>query len=368
MDPRIWNSLPEDILYRILSVASLQTLLLLRSTCKRFNSLFLSPAFISSYKSSQPSPSFLLLSHPHFGRNRFAVYDTLRRRWRNRALPISTFLPRSLASSTLLASSKGILCFSCPASPVSFLICNFSTKSTRIVKFPNHPFPIDSLTLVVPTHSSGGYKIFALCPGISFRQGFVYDSASRRWHQFDDITPNIKTNTRQEGVIHGDSLYFYTVEPYSIVGYDLEQRRWNRALSVGELIGGGSRVSFVRLVGDAGEQKMYLIGGIATGYGTVSEVKVWELDDAGRKWVEQGSMPAEMCRKFAAVCYHNYQHLYCLWHGGMICLCCNTWPEVLWFDVGAREWGWLPKCPLLPEKGNFGFTWFSVVPDLNTLV
>ncbi|CAN1135677.1 F-box/kelch-repeat protein At5g43190, partial [Linum perenne] len=363
MDPTIWKGLPEELLDQVLSLVPVQSLLNLRSTCKRIDSLFLSPYFISNYyssSSSQPFSSFLLLSHPHFGHHRFAVYDSLRRRWRNSPLPASAFLPgfspapRRSSSFTLLASAKGLLCFSRPstAAASSFLICNVLTRSTRVVKFPNYPFANESITLV-PTPS--GYKIFTLCPGTS-RSVFVYDSAIQRWHKSDCNTPNINANYHREGVVYDGSLYFYTGEPYSIVGYDLEARKWD--VLNGQMPGGG-RMVFMRLVSN-GEKKMYLIGGIAK-YWILSEVKIWELDGE-RNWVEIGSLPEEMCRKFVGVCYHNYEHVYCMWHRGMICLCCYTWPEILYYDVAAGEWGWLPKCPLLPEKGSCGFTWFSVVP------
>ncbi|CAN0905692.1 F-box/kelch-repeat protein At5g43190 [Linum grandiflorum] len=369
MDSTIWKALPEELLDQVLSLLPLQTLFNLRPTCKRIRSLILSPYFISNYSSSssssQPFFSFLLLSHPHFGSHRFAVYDSFLRRWRNFPLPLSAFLPfRTSSSFSLLASAKGLLCFSrpsstSPSSSSSFLICNLLTRSTRVIKFPNYPLANHSITLV-PTRS--GYKIFTLCPGTS-TSVFVYDSADRQWHQSESTTPNIKANYhRREGVICDGSLYFNTGEPYSIVGYDLETRRWD-VLAGG--IPGRDRMVFTRLVSD-GEKKMYLIGGIAT-YWISSGVKVWELDGE-RNWVEIGSLPEEVCRKFVGVCYHNYEHVYCMWHRGMICLCCYTWPEILYYDVAAREWGWLPKCPLLPEKGSCGFTWFSVVPQLYTLV
>lgn len=75
-----------------------------------------------------------------------------------------------------------------------------------------------------------------------------------------------------------------------------------------------------------------------------------------------------MCRKFVSVCYHNYSHVYCLWHDGLVCVCCTTWPEVLFFKVARRTWHWLPRCPLLQEKWSCGFRWFPFVPDLYALV
>lgn len=84
-------------------------------------------------------------------------------------------------------------------------------------------------------------------------------------------------------------------------------------------------------------------------------MKVWELDKNGRNWNGIKSLPELICRKIGSVCYHNYEHIYCFWHQRMICVCCYTWPEVLYYKVERRTWHWLPKCPSLPSKWSCGF-------------
>ncbi|KAL4348330.1 hypothetical protein GQ457_17G017930 [Hibiscus cannabinus] len=72
--------------------------------------------------------------------------------------------------------------------------------------------------------------------------------------------------------------------------------------------------------------KLYMVGGI--GRNEISRsLRVWELGNGGM-WVEVERLQKLMCRKFMSVCYHNYEHVYCFWHHGMICVCCHTWPGI----------------------------------------
>ncbi|OUZ99556.1 F-box domain [Macleaya cordata] len=366
MKPEIWGKLPEEILDYILSLLPLKTFFNLRSTCKHFNSLIFSPNFISKHSSSSltnqphsppPFSSFLLLSHPQFHRQ-FLLYDSILSRWRILALSLS--LPSSFGSAHLLcSSSNGLLCFSLLSS-CSLLVCNLLARSSRLIDFPGHSFHFDSVTLI--PYSQGGYRIFIISSG----SAFVFDSKGNIWSQYSVFDAILKGNSHQEGVFSNGYLYFTTPEPFSIVGFEFETGKWERHL-IQELPG---EIAFARLVSNGGG-KIYLVGGIGR-HGISRSMKLWELRDnqveGRRDWVEVGSLPDMMCRKFMAVCYHNYEHVYCFIHGGMICVCCYTWPEVLYYKISRQTWHWLPKCPSLPEKWSCGFRWFSFVPNLYTSV
>ncbi|GAV56574.1 F-box domain-containing protein [Cephalotus follicularis] len=344
MDPLIWSRLPQELLELVLSFLPLKTFLNLRSTCKHFKSLIFSPFFMSKHLSSSSSfSSFILLSHPQCYHH-FPIYETTVGSWRY-------MLPRAALSSTLLSISNGLLCFSLHNSS-SFLVCNLLSKSSRKIKFPNHPIAFDSLTLVSTPY---GYHIFMLCSKFSF----VYDSRVHSWQKYDALEPFLCGN-HQEGVLFNRCLYFTTPEPFSLVSFDLERGKWER--SNAEL---PNELTFVRLVSD-GEGRLYLIGGIGRN-GISRSLKLWELGDTG-SWIEVETLPDMICRKFMSVCYHNYEHVYCFWHQGMVCVCCYTWPEVLYYKVPRRTWHWLPKCPSLPDKWSCGFRWFSFVPELYALV
>ncbi|GMN34928.1 hypothetical protein TIFTF001_004978 [Ficus carica] len=353
MDPQIWSRLPEELLELVLSFLPLKTFYNLRSTCKRFNSLVFSSSFVSKHSSSS-FPSFLLLSHPQCHR-RLALYDSSLATWRDLTLSSPKTTP---PTSSLLSSSNGLLCFSLPSpSSSSFLVSNALSKSSRLIKFPFYPFSFDTLSLV---STPLGYYIFTISSRSNLNSVFVYYSKTNYWREFDGFEPVLSENYHEKGVYFNECLYFTTPEPFSVVSFDLESGKWER--SVARL---PNDLTFLRLVsgGGGGERKLYLIGGIGRN-GISRSVKLWEMNEEMNNWVEIERVPELMCQKFMSVCYHNYQHVYCFWHQGMICICCYTWPEILYFKSSRRTWHWLPKCPSLPEKWSCGFRWFSFVPDL----
>ncbi|WVY91493.1 hypothetical protein V8G54_037007, partial [Vigna mungo] len=201
-----------------------------------------------------------------------------------------------------------------------------------------------------------GYTIFVLCSEAATNCAFVYDSNVRTWKRFDGFGPVLGDNHHQKGVLFKGGLYFATPEPFSLVIFELGSGRWEKPIG-----GLPSQLTFVRLVSD-GEGKLYMVGGVGNN-GISRSIKLWELGGDGN-WVEVQSLPDLMCKKFVAVCYHNYEHVYCFWHEGMICICCYTWPEILYYLVSRRTWHWLPRCPSLPLKCSCGFKWFSFVPNL----
>ncbi|XP_038885443.1 F-box/kelch-repeat protein At5g43190 [Benincasa hispida] len=346
MDPGIWSRLPPELLDHILSFLPLRTYFNLRSTCKHFDSLLYSPSFVSKHSDSSFS-SFLLLAHPQCF-SQFPLYDSALGTWRSFPLSLSVSLLSATPSTALLSTANGLVCFSLRNS-CSFVVCNFLTKSSRLIEFPYHPFAFELLTLVsVPL----GYKIFTLFSD----SALVFDSRDHSWRRFDNFEPILGDNHRQEAAYYNGRLYFVTPEPFSIVSFDLDNGEWEQTDIVMP-----EELTFVRLVSD-GDGKLYMIGG--TGRNGISRsLRLWEFSEQ-RNWVEVESVPQMICKKFMSICYHNYEHVYCFWHQGTICLCCYTWPEILYYKFCRRSWHWLPKCPSLPERWSCGFRWFSFVPEL----
>ncbi|KAL3840489.1 hypothetical protein ACJIZ3_025080 [Penstemon smallii] len=363
MHPTIWSQLPNHLLEHVLSFLPLKTFLNLRSTCKHFNSLLFSPFFISKHSNlsscSSPFSSFILLSHPQF-LPKCPLFNTIINSWCNISLPLPPILTYPPDSSNLLSSSNGRLCFSNPKSSC-FIICNLLGKSLRKVKFPNCPFRFELLTLV---SNSNGYKIFMLSSIGSTNRALIYDSVLDSWLQFQGFDSILNENYHQKGVFFKGCLFFTTPEPFHVVIFNLETGSWGRSMI--DLPGS---LTFARLVSDE-DNKLYLIGG--TGVSGISKsMKLWELinyENGDENWVEIETLPEMLCRKFMSVCYHNYEHVYCFWHEGLICVCCYNWPEILYYKVSRRTWHWLPKCPSLPEKWNCGFRWFSFKPQIYATV
>lgn len=206
-----------------------------------------------------------------------------------------------------------------------------------------------------------GYKLFMLSSTGSSNYALVYDSTEDSWQQFGGLDAILNENYHQKGVLYDGGLFFTTPEPFRIVSFRLETGKWETpAIDLpGEL-------TFVRLAGD-GSRKLYLVGGMGIS-GISRSITLWELGKDGEKWIEVETMPEMVCRKFLSVCYHNYEHVYCFWHQGLICVCCYTWPEILYYKISRRTWHWLPKCPSLSDKWSCGFRWFSFTPELYAYV
>ncbi|XP_073133748.1 F-box/kelch-repeat protein At5g43190 [Henckelia pumila] len=361
MDSRIWSQLPNHLLERILSFLPLKTFLDLRSTCKHFNSLLFTPRFISKHSLSASSlSSFIILSHPQ-SIKKCSLFNTGNNSWCEESLSLPRILSSSI-SSNLLSSSNGLLCFSSPRSSC-FLVYNLLPKSSRRVNFPTCMFDDESVTLV---SADNGFKLFVLSSAGSSNQALVYSSTAGSWRCFEGIsTPVLSESCLQKGVFYDGCLFFTTLEPFHVVCFHLESGRWE-----GSTVGlPRDDLTFIRVASD-GYQKLYLVGGVGTS-GISRSIKIWELgkdDQGGDYWVEVETVPEMVCRKFVSVCYHNYEHVYSFWHQGLICLCCYTWPEMLYYKVGRGTWHWLPKCPSLPEKWSCGFKWFSFKPQLYAIV
>ncbi|KAK4277413.1 hypothetical protein QN277_015416 [Acacia crassicarpa] len=355
MDRRIWSRLPPELLELILSFLPLKTFLNLRSTCKAFRSLIYSPSFITKHSSSSSPPfsSFLLLSHPQFHRQ-FRLYDCAVGTWRDVSLCFSD-LSHISAHSALVSSSGGLFCLS-DFNSSSLLVCNLLAKSSRKIDLPTYSYRLEHLTLV---STAIGYKIFVLSSESASNSAFVYDSDSLCWERFDCSDLFLSDHHHQQDASYNGGLYFTTPEPFSVVRFDFGSGKWQRHNNSLP-----SQLSFARLVSD-GEKMLYLVGGIGSN-GISRSIKMWEMSELGN-WVEVETLPELMCRKFVSVCYHNYEHIYCFWHQGMICICCYTWPEILYYKVSRRTWHWLPRCPSLPNKWSCGFKWFSFVPKLYAL-
>ncbi|KAG9440413.1 hypothetical protein H6P81_020578 [Aristolochia fimbriata] len=366
MEPRIWSHLPQHLLELVLALLPLRTLMGLRSTCKHFNSLLSSPSFLSLLNKSRAPflSSYLLLSHPQFPLHCFSLYEPTLGRWRKLELPFP--VPATCGALNLISSSNGLLCFSASG---SFVVANLLTRSCKTFNSPLYSFT--SATLISANSCPSRFALCLISESSNLSSSvFVYDSGEDGWRKFEGYGSFLRHNSHQEGVFSNGRLYFSMREPFSVVGFDPRNGRWERQAA--EL---PPDLTFVRLVSGGEERtgRLYLVGGVGRD-GISRSLNVWELGEDGRNWVLLEVLPELMCKKFVSVCYHNYDHVYCFWHEGRVSkessigLCCYTWPEVLVYRVARRTWNWLPRCPSLPERSSCGFKWFSFVPNLNASV
>ncbi|XP_020097058.1 F-box/kelch-repeat protein At5g43190 [Ananas comosus] len=381
MEASIWGRLPDELLERVLALLPLRALISLRRTCRRFRSLLLTPAFLSllpnharprrACQSSSSSFSSSPRSSPPL-----APLRPLLRSW---ARPLPSLL--SYFSSERRASSRS---------------CSSSIHATL---HTNQPLPAgggrsEQWTIAGATLSPAASRrptATSACP--------AQDPARWSSSTTSEATPaglfpsassassSRRPATARRGALlpRGTLFRHHGALPlvpstWALQGTWFPPRRLSplppapRGLAFA-LVGRQARAG----AGGAGE-RLFLVGGVGRD-GITRSVCVWELlplggGGGGWRWAEAGRLPEMMCRKLVGVCYHNYAHVYCAWHGGgaagaggaAVCVCCATWPEVLAFRVGRATWHWLPRCPLLRDKWSCGFRWFSFAPDLYALV
>nr|CAD1832413.1 unnamed protein product [Ananas comosus var. bracteatus] len=334
----------------------------------------------------------LLLSHPQFPHHLLPLYDPSSDSWRRAYLSPSPSLSPGAPRLLCCSSSSGLLCFSFslnPPPPVAPPAPSSSTTRSPTPPASSRP-PRATWTSPAPPRLPArprphGYKLFV--PAQDPARVFLYDSEADSWAQFPGFEPLLTRSGahRHEGALFRGALFFATPEPPApsspstcapAPGPPPAPPPPPPPLPAG--------LAFARLVGGGGGagagERLFLVGGVGRD-GITRSVCVWELlplggGGGGWRWAEAGRLPEMMCRKLVGVCYHNYAHVYCAWHGGgaagaggaAVCVCCATWPEVLAFRVGRATWHWLPRCPLLRDKWSCGFRWFSFAPDLYALV
>ncbi|WOL11023.1 hypothetical protein Cni_G19784 [Canna indica] len=116
---------------------------------------------------------------------------------------------------------------------------------------------------------------------------FVYDSIALAWTRFTGFEPvRGRGNPYQNGTFLDGSLYFTTFEPFSVVGFDLQNGAWDIAAAPALPM----ELSFVRLVG--GGDRLYLVGRVGRD-GILRSLRLWELvvvklDGNTRSWEELG--------------------------------------------------------------------------------
>uniref|UniRef100_A0A0D6R1K7 F-box domain-containing protein n=1 Tax=Araucaria cunninghamii TaxID=56994 RepID=A0A0D6R1K7_ARACU len=346
MEAKIWSNLPDEVVERILARLPAESFLCLRCVCKRWNALLSSPSFVSLCCKISHRPWLVMFRRRDHRICR--AYDIFISKWHNISL---CFLPYQTAE--VVAASGGLLCL---RTPFSLSVCNPLTKTWREFPFYSHEHNWCAIALVAE-EGPKGYKIVVAGSSLD-RRTEAYDSITDSWKRTEDLP--LRTNLRYEATYCDGVLYFTTSDHFVIMGYNLQRGSWSRveapmpeSLICNRLVSCGNR--------------LYIVGGV--GHNGISRsIWVWELSQDGREWREVQKLPEMMCKKFLAICYHNYEHISCVGHEDYICLSCFTSPEVLVYKLSRRTWHWLPRCPYIPDEASYGFKWFSFIPSLYALV
>ncbi|BBN07860.1 hypothetical protein MPTK1_4g06840 [Marchantia polymorpha subsp. ruderalis] len=352
MDASLWSNLPEDLVDRVLACLSLPTFYRFRTVCKRWNSLITSPSFLQCWSEMATECPWLLMIKRRDNRL-CPAYDSLLSKWHAVSL---NFLP--LQATEVVATCEGLLCLRAEVSG-SLFVCNPLTKRWRelpTMLMKNQARGIVGMTVNKATKC---YKIIVAGSNSDLydRKTEVYDSATDSWKRSGDLPA--RTDLRPEYAVCLGSMYFTTSEPFSLLAFNIAEDVWRKVE-----VPMPCSLTCSRLLVNNGI--LVLVGGVGKN-GISRSFCIWKLEKETMEWQECERMPDYLCRKFLAMCYHNYEHISCIGHMDLICLASFSWPETLVYDASLKSWHWLPRCPLTPLQSG-GFSWLSFQPRLDAAV
>ncbi|KAJ7527282.1 hypothetical protein O6H91_16G046500 [Diphasiastrum complanatum] len=352
MDRFIWSNLPQDILVRVLVFLPLKSLLRLRCVCKRWNYLVDLPRFVTIRAEIAYQDPWLLM----FKRQDYRVcraFDESSRKWHRLAL---SFLPCKVTDA--IATAAGLLCFG-TEDPAILIVCNPLTKNWKVLP----PMRCEGSRGVIGLMVDRKMNTYSIIAARHFSHEYdmkteVYDSRQNNWKVTGDLPP--KTLLRRDTVYWNGVLYLLTAEPFTLLAYDFAKGTWSKVPA--SLPGS---LTFSSLI--VSHNVLFLAGGIGRN-GISKFICIWRLEVARMEWKEVHRMPDMICKRFLALCYHNYEHISCVGQADLIYISCYTWPEAVVYRASQRSWRSVPRCPELPTRSSFGFNWFHFDPNYDVSV
>lgn len=345
----MWNTLPFDVLAKIFSFLSPDSLARAKSTCRSWHE---SGKYLASSESLlQKLPWFL--AFPNRNRSLFCyAYNPGDNKWFS--LPLDFLLnpvrPISHIGSLIL------LRLTSTSTNLQLAICNIFTRKIKHLPITNatrtNPaigvIPFDSNTRdQVSTSNFKVYVAGGMSDGALYEPAVeMYDSSSDKWKVIGvmplEFAVRVTVWTPSECVYSNGILYWLTsARVYSLIGFEINTSTW-RELSVPM----ANRLEFAALVPRNG--KLTLLGGKCGG-----DAYIWELGE-GDRWVMIERIPLELGMKFLGGkgCWDGTK---CAGAEGVVCLYRDlgsgrlVWREVL-DNKSKWEWLWIEGC--CEMKGN----------------
>jgi len=283
-----WDTIPPDLMNRVLSCLPFPTIFQLRCVCKYWDTRLECPYFLQTREELCCSwgsyfPVVYITQYQGRKWRRYSsayAFDASLNMWQQ--LPTLLFMPDSQTLEFIAGAGGRLLC--CKEREhmdTSLIVCNPVTKSWRQVPPPPSSTDVDddeasskllrrrtyTVLFLVQNDETRTYKIILAGLGnvshCSYRITKVYDSRSDAWTTTGKLPPALEFKYRS-GAFSTGVLYWWANEydPSSsrrnftwdiLVAYDVEQEVWNiipQTLPVGfgrerSLLGGGRRLLIV---------------------------------------------------------------------------------------------------------------------------
>ncbi|XP_024535149.1 F-box/kelch-repeat protein At5g43190-like [Selaginella moellendorffii] len=367
-DPRIWSSLPHDLLLRIFACLPIKSLLRLRCVSKEWNKALTSLNF-AGLQSRVASPSsrlpwiLMFKCHSYSAARVLRAFDRSSNKWF--AISLS-FLPPY--ATDIAASSGGLLCFK-TIHPGQFIVCNPLLSSWRDLpplKASNMARAAVITLLATKSSTSNTFKVVVAGSRVlddlssCERVTEVFDSAAGSWRRIQ--APGMAFNFRSETACCGEETIHFTTssDPPLLFSLNLEQSKWTKS----EAPLPESLTYCIPVASERGV--LHLVGGHGQ-HGITKKMRIWKLGNNPKRWTEVDTMPGEICAKFVSTCFHNYDQISSTAQQDLICFSCLTCPQAAVYCIPRNSWMWLPRCEQVSLRSNSSHKWFSLEPNLKQL-
>jgi hypothetical protein len=395
----VWESLPEDVLDRVLARLPLQSLLRMQCVCKRWKIKLRTSSFIRLCESeSDVVPQKWFLTFGNVPGPVGLAYDCHLCKWHS--LPLG-FLPFALDNKSPLAAADGLICLGAGwrslnkgFTPTRLVVCNPLSRFWRDVALPPDLDPATSLVSVagiVVDRYAGTYKL-VIVGEVTKQEGggkreqkvliaFVFDSVSQSWssHEtlvnfLDPFTSFLTSHFRTLvgfairsvccSVVCEGVMYCLTSRPYQLHAFHVESEEWSRSrVALPAEIRGPS------LAGRPGH--LFLVGAyLHNQHDKSSNIGIWELDQETLRWsVVDILLEATLCnhgRSKSPACPGTAQRPNPNPEGCEedVILFVKWSVRFLAYNVTKKSWHWLPDFHLCSQSCAPSSTGYLFAPSL----
>ncbi|OMP00100.1 hypothetical protein COLO4_12908 [Corchorus olitorius] len=347
----MWSNLPFDILAKIFSFLSPDSLACARSACRHWHTC--AGTYPSSLTLPQHHQAWFLALPTRSRGQRCYVHNPVINNWHMLSLD---FLPdpiRPVASIGTLILVRPTNC-----TILQLALCNPFTRQFRYLPMLNitrtNP-AVGVVTLESGHHGPNPHFRVYVAGGMSEapRGGATYEATLEMYDSVDDtwqitgfmpmeFAVRLTVWTPNESVYSNGVMYWMTsARAYSVMGYEINSNTW-RELSVPM----ADRLEFAVLLWRNG--RLTLAGGTSGGDGCI-----WELKE-GDNWCLIDKVPSELGMKFLGG-KRSWGSTKCVGSEGAICLYRELGSGmVMWREIEEksekREWFWLEGCHLIGGK------------------
>jgi hypothetical protein len=362
----VWDSLPDDILDRVVARLPLRSLVRMQAVSKKWKIKLRSARFIRQCEvESESVPNEWFLT---FTTSVCFAYDNRLSRWH--CLPLG-FLPCDITPRSPLAAADGLICLGVgnASMPTKVIICNPVSRFWRDVPLPPQ-LDLVSVAGLVVDRVAGAYKLVVVgevrdrdCKHLV---AFLFDSASQTWsaHEveldplasFSFLVSHFRTLLTRAVVCSAvceGVLYCLTARPY-LHAFSVTTQAWTRLRIA--LPAESSSPSLVARPG-----RLFLVGAYRHNqHDKSSNVGIWELDQDSQRWNVVDILLEAMCGRYSPPRSPPRTNA----ASDDVLLFVPWGTRFLAYNVGKKSWVWLPTCIRAPwpHPNTFSFTPSLLLP------